>query len=155
MSDSTERGPGEESARGEETVPTADEETEPAPPERGKWMSLVIGTLGAWLLVSPWLFGLEFGDAMGLNSVLTGALLAILGGYNFSRRAAERLASAALAGVAALLGLWLLVTPWIFELTLADAVAWNVIVVGLLVAALGLYSSYEAREQRLRASVTR
>ncbi|MHB9288836.1 SPW repeat protein [Halobacteriales archaeon Cl-PHB] len=54
---------------------------------------------------------------------------------------AGRLSEAVLA---ALLGLWLLVTPWVDEIRVDDATAWNYVVVGLLVAALGLLSSYEA-----------
>ncbi len=79
---------------------------------------------------------------MGFNSVVVGVTLALLGGYNYARRAGERLGSVAAAGFVGLLGLWLLVSPWLFELDPDAAVAWNYVATGVL----ALYSGYEARD---------
>lgn len=148
-----ETAPPAEGADGAVPVSDSDEDERVRnPTERGTWTALVIGLLGAWLVVSPWVFGVEFGDAMGLNSVITGAALALLGGFNYSRRTDEQLASAAGAVLAALLGLWLLVSPWVFELSLEDLAGWNYVVAGFVVGVLGLYTAYEARDRDVRAT---
>lgn len=130
-----------------------EDELERNPGSQGSWTSLAIGVLGVWLVVSPWVFELEFGEVVGINSIIVGVMLAFLGGYNFQRRTEERLGNVAVAAFAALLGLWLLVTPWVFELGLEDLAGWNFVVVGLLVAGLGLVSSYEASDQDVESAV--
>ncbi|WP_436908910.1 SPW repeat protein [Halosimplex marinum] len=127
-------------------VDTEEPTVDTNPAEHGKWVSLATALLGAYLVVSPWLFALEFGDTMGFNSVVVGVTLALLGGYNYARRAGERLGSVAAAGFVGLLGLWLLVSPWLFELDPDAAVAWNYVATGLLAGVLALYSGYEARD---------
>lgn len=132
---------------------TDEDELERNPTEQGKWLSLGIALLGAWLIVSPWLFGTSFTETVGINSVASGVLLAVLGGYNFYRRADKHIASIPVAVLCAVIGLWLLISPMAFEIGLDDLAGWNYIVVGLLAAGLGLYSSYEVRSQDADAAV--
>jgi len=134
---------------------TEEEELERNPAEQGEWLSLGIALLGAWLIVSPWLFETSFTEAVGINSVASGVLLAVLGGYNFYRRADKHIASIPVAVLCAVIGLWLLVSPMAFEMGLDDIAGWNYIVVGLLAAGLGLYSSYEVKSQDVDTTVAR
>ena len=86
------------------------------------------------------------------SDIIVGVALIALGGYNFYRRANERIGSIGVGVFVALLGLWLVVTPFILGSTEGTAAVefdiefWNDVVVGLLVFLLGAYSAYEARE---------
>lgn len=120
------------------------------PGEHGKWVSAIIALAGLWLVIEPFLFGVLAGNLW--NDVIVGVLLIALGGYNYYRRANEELGSAAAAGLAALLGLWLIVSPWVYgaEIGTVNVTTelgfWNDVIVGLIVLVLGAYSVYEARD---------
>ena len=116
------------------------------PGERGKWVSALIALAGVWLLAEPFLFGVVAANFW--NDVVLGALLVALGGYNYYRRTNGRTASTGASALAALLGLWLVVSPWVYGAgaTVNPAGFWNDVVIGLVVLALGAYSVYEARE---------
>ena len=125
---------------------------DPNPTERGKWISAIIALLGVWMILESVLFDIV--ATQFWNDIIVGALLLAVGGYNYYRRANEEIGSVAAAGVAALLGLWLIAAPFVLGadagLTEAtnDLAFWNDIVVGLIALGLGAYSAYEARDQR-------
>lgn len=124
--------------------------------ERGKWVSALVALLGLWLIVAAFVFDLLAANFW--NHVIVGVLAIALGGYNYSKRANERFGSVAAATFVALLGLWLIASPWIVDTELAgtDVVTvvgfWNPIVVGALMLVLGAYSAYEATKSGAPAS---
>jgi len=135
-----------------------DDAYDPNPEERGKWLSAAIVLLGLWMIVQALMFDLVASQFW--NDVIVGALLMATGGYNYTRRANERFGNVAAATLAALLGLWLVASPFMFGadagLTEAtnDAGFWNDIVVGLLALGLGAYSAYEIRDRRSEVART-
>ena len=131
----------------------------PNPGESGKWISALIGLLGLWMIVQ--VFWFDVAPAQFWNDIVVGVLLLAVGGYNYYRRSNEEVGSVAAASVAALLGLWLVVTPFVLGAdvglveTANDAAFWNDIVVGFLAFVLGAYSAYETREGRREAAARR
>lgn len=124
--------------------------------ERGKWMSGLVVLAGLWLILEPFLME-EMLVGNLWNDVIVGVALVALGGYNYYRRTNEQFGSTAVAGLVALLGLWLIVSPFVYgDAGAADATSdfgfWNDVVVGLIVFGLGAYSAYEAREVDRRAT---
>lgn len=127
------------------------------PGEQGKWISAVIALAGLWLIGEAIFvdFLLEESAVLGIedfwNDLIVGFALAALGGYNYSRRTGEQLGSAGAAGLAALLGLWLIVSPFAFgiEVNLSEFGGelgfWHDVLVGLVVFGLSVYSAYETR----------
>lgn len=120
------------------------------PSERGKWVSVLVALLGLWVVI-----GAVMGDLAAVqfwSDVIVGGLLILVGGYNAYRRSQERTGSTAAAVVTVIGGLWLVATPFMFDAGpgIVEATSrfgfWNDVVVGLLVALLGAYSAYEARE---------
>ena len=92
--------------------------------------------LGAWLIVSPWVFDYS-GKSAALSSVTVGALIALL--------AAIRLASlhnsAGLSGINLLLAFWSAAAPWIYEYAINTGALWNNIFVGIFGAVLAVWSA--------------
>jgi hypothetical protein len=120
------------------------------PAEQGKLASALIALAGVWLMIEPFLIEpIVAGNFW--NDILVGALLLVLGGYNYYRRSNDELGNTAVAGMAALLGLWLIVAPWVYGIdtpggqVVNELGFWNDIVVGLVVLVLGVYSVYESR----------
>ena len=152
----SEREPNEETYEGE-TYAEAD--YDPNPEEEGKWISGLIALVGLWLVVEAFLFDfLLLGNVW--NDAIVGVLLVALGGYNYYRRADEEPGSVAAAGLAALLGLWMVVSPFVYGLGEGWTVIttqigfWNDVIVGLVVLALGVYSAYEARDLNVGTTAT-
>jgi len=120
------------------------------PGERGKWISALVALLGLWLVVEAFVLNPIAGNFW--SDIIVGVALIALGGYNFYRRANERLGSVGVGVFVALLGLWLVATPFILGSTEGTAAVefdiefWNDVLVGLLVFLLGAYSAYEARD---------
>lgn len=135
----------------------ADIDTNPS--EAGKWISAVVALLGLWLLVQVFVLEPIAGNLW--SDVIVGIGLIALGGYNFYRRSDERLGSAAVGGFVALLGLWLIATPFILGATEGTGAVemgvefWNDVVVGVVVFLLGAYSAYEARDTDVASPMAR
>lgn len=127
------------------------------PGEKGKWISALIALAGL-VLIGEALFVdllLEESAFLGIedfwNDLIVGIALTALGGYNYSRRANETLGSAGAAGLAALLGLWLIVSPFVLGIrgdifqTTPELGFWHDVIVGLTVFVLSVYSVYQTR----------
>ncbi|GGM95528.1 hypothetical protein GCM10007092_06270 [Thermus composti] len=93
------------------------------------WANLV---LGVWLILSPWLLGYSGTPAALWNAVLIGivvgfmALLHLRGGPMWEE------------WLNVLLGVWLILSPWILGFSGMANATWNAVIVGLLVGALAL-----------------
>ena len=91
--------------------------------------------LGVWLTGSPWIFG-YIGTRAVLNSVIVGALIAILAASRF----ASLRDTAILSGVNLILALWTIASPWVYGYsTDVDAVRDNVLL-GVAIATLASWS---------------
>ena len=120
------------------------------PSESGKWVSGLVALLGLWLVLQVFLLEPIAGNFW--SDVIIGVALIALGGYNYYRRANENLGSVAASAFVALLGLLLIVVPFVLGSTdpaggvETDTEFWNDVIVGALTFLLGAYSAYEARD---------
>lgn len=130
-----------------------EDQLERNPGEHGKWVSAVIALIGLWVFMAPFL--MEVVAAHFWSDVFVGLALIALGSYNYYRRRDELLASEGAAALAALIGTWMIVAPFVFGgfegFAEADLMFWNDVMGGLLVLALGAYSVYEARDTDVTA----
>lgn len=132
-----------------------EDQLERNPGGHGKWVSGLVALVGVWVLAAPFLLAVETAAHLWTD-VVVGLLLIALGGYNYYRRRDERLASVGVATFVALLGLWMIVAPFVlggefirvgFEgFADADPMFWSDVLGGLVVLGLGAYSAYEARD---------
>jgi hypothetical protein len=103
-----------------------------------KWAAGTNAVLGLWLLVAPFVFSVS---GTGLwNAVVTGFLVTLGGGYNWYLTTKGDQVNRTVAYSLALLGLWVLVAP--FVLGVGTAAMWNDVIVGATVASLGGYNGY-------------
>jgi hypothetical protein len=97
------------------------------------WQDPVNGALGAWLILSPWVLGIQDDRVVMANFVVVGLLLmATVLGEILLPSAWEEWAGAAL-------GVWLMASPWILGFT-GNALAVQVaIFTGLAAVVLALW----------------
>ena len=113
------------------------------------WISALIALLGGWLVASAFLF--DPPAANFWNDIIVGAAIGIIAGYNAIKTDDYETVSTGAASLVALLGLWMVIAPFIFE-TVTQVAFWSDIITGALVAALGAYNAYQSRSTARRTA---
>ena len=109
-----------------------DEQSFPVPERRRYGSSWVNVLLGIWVIISPFVFGM---NVKGIwNNVTVGALVGILAILRWSMR------QPGWSWVNLMLGAWLVISP--FVRFLGIAAMWNNVAVGIVIAALALTNTY-------------
>lgn len=108
-----------------------------------KWVSAIVALAGLGLVAYPFMF--ESTDAAMWNDLIVGSSIFVLGAYNYNRLSNDKLANVAVASLAALLGLWALISPAMIEMG-SDELAMTTAAGGLITAALSTYSAYANRK---------
>lgn len=117
--------------------------------ESSKWLAGANALIGAWLVAIPFLFAGAAGMGTGFafwNYVVVGGGILAFSGYNVWAIAQDRPASAAAAVGSAILGLWLIATPFVTQVAAGGWLLWNDVIVGALVAGLAGYNAYESTD---------
>lgn len=97
---------------------------------------------GLWLIISPWVFGATMrGTGAAWNSVIVGIIIAVFAAIRFF---APR-SAVGLSWINALLGVWMIISPWIYGYAANAAWLWNSIILGIIVVVLGVWSATGAR----------
>ncbi len=97
-----------------------------------KWL------LGFWLCISPWILQFDLESRATLTAVITGILIV------FFERVTLFFYQAWEEWINFILGAWLVICPWILNISL-PIVRENFMIVGLLVMALTFYEIWEDR----------
>lgn len=92
--------------------------------------------LGCWLIASPWIFGYTLNASGFWNSIVAGALIALLAAARFS----SPRSSVGSSWLNLLLGLWTIASPWIYGYAANGAAMWDCVAVGIVVAAVATWS---------------
>lgn len=102
-----------------------------------------------WVLVSPWVYtraGAEAAPVASLwSNVVVACIVAVVSAIRFYTP--ER--NAWLSWFNCLLGLWMLITPWVYAFTGIQARFYNNVVFGIVVAVLGAWAALESRGETL------
>jgi hypothetical protein len=107
------------------------------------WVNLV---LGGWLFIAPWVLGYSGLRAPAWNSWIIGVVVAAI-------------SIAALIQfteweewVNAVLGLWLLISPWVLGFAPSSTPAlWNHVVLGIVIGGLALWEGLSSRRPQVPA----
>lgn len=89
---------------------------------------------GLWMIVSPWVLAYQPESRPMWNAVVLGALIAAVAFTALYRAFAWQ------EWVNAVLGLWLIVSPWVLGFAGLQAAMANAVIVGAVVAALAIWA---------------
>jgi hypothetical protein len=92
---------------------------------------------GIWTIISPWVYGFYNGVGNVWNSVIVGIVIAIFAAIRFFGTAG----TVWLSWINALLGIWLILSPWIYGFTDNTGRKWNSVIVGIVVLVLSVWSA--------------
>lgn len=113
------------------------------------WQDWANLALAVWLFAAPWLLGYDMVRPAAWNSWILGL---VIGAVSLS---ALILFSAWQEWVNVILGVWLLIAPWVmgFASTETSAALWNHVAVGLAVGGLALWDALaHGAEDRITAN---
>ncbi|HKB55803.1 MAG TPA: SPW repeat protein [Ramlibacter sp.] len=99
------------------------------------WQDPINALLGIWLIISPWVLGFSSETAAMANFVIVGILLlaAALGAMYVPKAWEEWTES--------VLGLWMIISPWIVRYTTVHSARTDAVVVGIVVLILGFWAA--------------
>ena len=106
------------------------------------WQDPLNLILGIWMIVSPWV--LRYQTDMTLNAVMSNAATsnAVLLGILIAAAALVALfrVMAWEEWVNVVLGVWLVISPWVLGFSSLATAMWNAVIVGIVVAVLALWA---------------
>ncbi len=107
---------------------------------------------GLWLFLSGWAVAAV--ESLQWNNWIVGAIVAIIAAV----RVSGAKTAAWLSWVNAILGVWVIVSPWVVSDTRLDATIWNNVITGLAIVILATWSALAtnrgARETGVAATTT-
>ena len=96
---------------------------------------------GLWLIISPWVLHDQTQQAY-TNNVILGIVIAVLAAI----RAGGAYRATWLSWINLLLGLWVIISPWVLQFPASQTQAfWNNVIVGVIVAILAIWSAVATR----------
>lgn len=102
-------------------------------PPRTTWATGWNVLLGIWLIISPWVLGYGALGAAVWDAVVVGAAIFIIAAIRLGWARQAR----PLSWLNVLLGLWLIISPWVVNVARnRPAPYWNDVIVGIVVAVL-------------------
>ncbi|MGE5224301.1 MAG: SPW repeat protein [Omnitrophica WOR_2 bacterium] len=106
-------------------------------------LSWIAAILGLWQLLSPFILGYS-GTMVALwNAVIVGIVLIVLGVW--SALSSSATTTRALDWINFLVGLWLIVSPFLLAFTGISIAFWDAVIVGIVVAVIDLVAALAVR----------
>jgi hypothetical protein len=98
------------------------------------WQDPLNLILGVWMVVSPWALRHDANMVPTSNAVILGILIAVAALVALFKVMAWE------EWVNVLLGVWLVISPWVLAFSGLMMAMWNAVIVGIVVAALALWA---------------
>lgn len=98
-----------------------------------RWQDQVILVLGLWLIVSPWALAYPAGSLQMTNAIVSGLILAVLSAFELYKTYFWAVV------VNLLVGIWVVISPWVLRIADPRTVMWNELIVGIAVVVLALW----------------
>ena len=109
-----------------------------------KNLNWVIAIAGLWEVVAPFILTYSKATTPMWDAIIVGIVLVVLGAWAALANASGTVKI--LSWVNAVIGLWLIVAPFILSYTSVAAAMWNDIVVGIVVVVLGVWAALTVKE---------
>ncbi len=107
-----------------------------------KTLSWIVALLGLWEIVAPFILGFGVVPAGVWNNVIVGILLIILGAW--AALTSNIGTAKTLDWIAAVVALWLIISPFILGTALIPAALWNDIIVGIIALVCAVWAALAA-----------
>jgi hypothetical protein len=99
---------------------------------------------GLYLLIASWIHA--GGTGHGINNIICGIVIAVLAALRFSGKAGTWA-----SWINALIGIWLIISPWVYGYA-AGGWKWDTIIVGIVVVVFGLWSAAAGNAGRVASA---
>lgn len=106
----------------------------------GRKASMINFFVGLWVLLSPFVLGFAMFESLVWNNVIVGiAIMAIAASRAWGRR------NPGLAWINFILGLWLIISAFVFDTQMNATVVWNQVISGAVVSIVAAMSALAKR----------
>ena len=104
-----------------------------------KTLSWIIAVAGLWEIIAPFVFGMTATTAFLWDAIIIGLALVVLGVW--AALANQETTVKYLNWINAVLGLWLIIAPFVLSYSSAATAMWNDIIIGLVALVLGAWAA--------------
>lgn len=105
-----------------------------------RWQDWVNLILGVWLFVSPWILAYAMQDAAAWNAYILGAAIVVFAAIAaYMPKAWEEM-------INTLLGVWLVLSPYVLGFAAQTMIAVHTVVVGVLVTVFAVWAMFSDKE---------
>ncbi len=104
-----------------------------------KTLSWIIAIAGLWEIIAPFVFGMTATTAFLWDAIIVGLALMVFGVW--AALSNEETTVKYLNWINAVLGLWLVIAPFVLSYSSAAAAMWNDIIIGLVALVLGVWAA--------------
>jgi hypothetical protein len=101
----------------------------------GQWSQKFLAAVGTWVMAAPSLLGSAL-ELLRID-VIIGATLVIVAGFNYGRRLAKEPTHGGAIGLSLVLGLFLIVFPFYYEVS--RQIFWNDVISGVLIVSISVF----------------
>ena len=109
-----------------------------------KLLNWIIAIGGVWEVLAPFILSYSATKSAMWDAIIIGVVLVILGAWAGLASASSTVK--ALSWVNAVLGLWLIIAPFILAYSGVTAAMWNDIIVGIIIVVLGVWAAQAVKE---------
>lgn len=109
---------------------------------RARWASAGNVLAGLWLVIAPFVLNFESQNTAQWNHVIVGAVVLVLAAV----RAFDPDSRASISWINAVLGLWMIVSPFVLGYADVNDAQTNALVTGAIILVLAAFSAYETNE---------
>ncbi len=110
-----------------------------------KILSWIIAVAGLWEIVAPFIFGMTATTAFLWDAIIVGLALVVFGVW--AALSNQETTVKYLNWINAVLGLWLIIAPFVLSYSSAATAMWNDIVIGLVALVLGAWAALAVGSQ--------
>ena len=110
--------------------------------QRARWASAGNVAAGVWLILAPFVLNFEGADTAQWNHIIVGAAVLVLAAI----RAFDPDEREVLSWMNVVLGLWMIVSPFLLGYANVNDAQTNSLITGVIILALAAFSAYETNE---------
>ncbi len=106
-------------------------------------LSWVVAIIGLWQLISPFILGYTANTTAMWNAIIVGIIFIVLGVW--SALVSNAGTSRVLDWISFIVGLWLIVSPFVLGFSILTIAMWDAVIVGIVNAVLSIWAALSIR----------